>query len=156
MNKEADKNKDAETSDKPKSNLGDVISAAAFIGIVSAFVAREINGRTTATTNRLDEFGNSIVNAEGAIEKVKNITGSAGVVSILVLICSMVFMTILTLVCKKFKLTKLEPFIMPIAMFGAMLVAVLLTNIIPDEIVNFTWPWFEEIREAKALAAAAK
>ncbi|MBQ7956522.1 MAG: DUF5058 family protein [Clostridia bacterium] len=139
MNKESDKSKDAETSDKPKSNLGDVISASAFIGIVSAFVAREINGRTVATTNRLDEFGNSIVNAEGAIEKVKNITGSAGVVSILVLICSMVFMTILTVVCKKFKLSKLEPFIMPIAMFAAMGMAILFMNVLPESITGITW-----------------
>ena len=124
---------------KPKSNLGDVISAGAFIGIVAAFVAREINGRTVATTNRLDEFGNSIVNAEGAIEKVKNITGSAGVVSILVLICSMVFMTILTVICKKFKLSKLEPFIMPIAMFAAMGMAILFMNVLPETITSITW-----------------
>ncbi len=139
MNKESDKNKDAEASGKPKTNLGDVISASAFIGIVSAFVAREINGRTVATTNRLDEFGNSIVNAEGAIEKVKNITGSAGVVSILVLICSMVFMTILTVICKKFKLSKLEPFIMPIAMFAAMGMAILFMNVLPESITGITW-----------------
>jgi hypothetical protein len=39
---------------------------------------------------------------------------------------------------------------MPIAMFGAMMVAVLLTNILPEELVSFTWPWFDEIRAAKA------
>ena len=141
MNKESEKAKSENNGDssKKKTNLGDVISASAFIGIVSAFVAREINGRTVATTNRLDALGNSIVNADGTIEKVKNITGSAGVVSILVLICSMIFMTVLTIVCKKFKLSKLEPFIMPIAMFAAMGMAILFMNVLPESVSGLTW-----------------
>ncbi len=119
-------------SEKSK-KFGDAISAAAFIGIVMAFVSREIYSVTTQTT--------SVENAEGAIEQVKMISGSAGFMSILVLICAVVFMLILDIVCKKFNLTKLEPFTMPIAMFAAMGMAVLFTNVLPENLV--THGWFE-------------
>lgn len=119
-------------SEKSK-KFGDAISAAAFIGIVMAFVSREIFSVTTQTT--------SVENAEGAIEQVKMISGSAGFMSILVLICAIVFMLILDVICKKFNLTKLEPFAMPIAMFAAMGMAVLFTNVLPENLV--THGWFE-------------
>ncbi len=125
-------------SEKSK-KFGDAISAAAFIGIVMAFVAREIYSYTVQKTNVLDAAGNSIVNEAGQILKVKTITGSAGLMSILVLICAIVFMLILDIICKKFKLTKLEPFAMPIAMFAAMGMAVLFTNVLPENLVNHTW-----------------
>ncbi len=133
-----DEEKKAESGDK-KTSLGDVISASAFIGIVSAFVAREINGMTTATKNAVDELGNNLLDSAGQVIKIKTITGSAGAVSIMVLVCSMLFMTILTLVCKKFRLTKLEPFIMPIAMFAAMGMAILFMNVLPETITGLTW-----------------
>ena len=117
-------------SEKSK-KFGDAISAAAFIGIVMAFVSREIYSVTTQTT--------SVENAEGAIEQVKMISGSAGFMSILVLICAIVFMLILDVICKKFNLTKLEPFAMPIAMFAAMGMAVLFTNVLPDSLVYHGW-----------------
>ena len=120
-------------------SLGDVISAGAFIGIVSAFVAREINGMTVTKTNAVDELGNNVLDAAGEIVKIKNISGSAGVVSILVLVCAMLFMTVLSFVCKKFKLTKLEPFAMPIAMFAAMGMAILFMNVLPESISGMTW-----------------
>ncbi len=120
-------------------SLGDIISASAFIGIVSAFVAREINGMTVAKTNAVDELGNNILDSAGEIVKIKNITGSAGVVSILVLVCAMIFMLILSVLCKKFKLTKLEPFAMPIAMFAAMGMAILFMNVLPEAITGMTW-----------------
>ncbi len=119
--------------------FGDAISAAAFIGIVMAFVSREIYSSTVQKSNVVDANGQSIVNEAGEILKVKTITGSAGLVSILVLICAVVFMLILEVICKKFKLTKLEPFTMPIAMFAAMGMAVLFTNILPENLVNHTW-----------------
>ena len=125
-------------SEKSK-KFGDAISAAAFIGIVMAFVAREIYSYTVQKTNVLDAAGNSIVNEAGQILKVKTITGSAGLMSILVLVCAIVFMLILDIVCKKFKLTKLEPFAMPIAMFAAMGMAVLFTYVLPENLVNHTW-----------------
>ena len=125
-------------SEKSK-KFGDAISAAAFIGIVMAFVAREIYSYTVQKTNVLDAAGNSIVNEAGQILKVKTITGSAGLMSILVLVCAIVFMLILDIICKKFKLTKLEPFAMPIAMFAAMGMAVLFTYVLPENLVNHTW-----------------
>jgi hypothetical protein len=111
--------------------FGDAISAAAFIGIVMAFVSREIYSVTTQTV--------TAENAAGQIEKVKMISGSAGFMSILVLICAIVFMLALDIVCKKFKLTKLEPFAMPIAMFAAMGMAVLFTNVLPENLVSHGW-----------------
>lgn len=125
-------------SEKSK-KFGDAISAAAFIGIVMAFVAREIYSYTVQKTNVLDAAGNSVMNEAGQILKVKTITGSAGLMSILVLVCAIVFMLILDIVCKKFKLTKLEPFAMPIAMFAAMGMAVLFTYVLPENLVNHTW-----------------
>ncbi|MBQ8575848.1 MAG: DUF5058 family protein [Clostridia bacterium] len=125
-------------SEKSK-KFGDAISAAAFIGIVMAFVSREIYSYTVQKSNVVDANGNSIINEAGEILKVKTITGSAGIMSILVLVCAVVFMLILEIICKKFKLTKLEPFTMPIAMFAAMGMAVLFTNVLPEEIVSRTW-----------------
>ncbi len=107
-------------SDSKIGKLGDYISAAAFIGIVAAFVAQSIMGMKKDAPE-----------------------SSAGFLSIATLICAIVIYIILELVAKKFKLVKFEPFIMPIAMFGAMAMAVLFTNILPPEIVNYTWPWFE-------------
>ncbi len=106
--------------------LADYISAAAFIGIITAFVASSIVGMGSSSAN------------------------DSGFLSIATLIFSLIIYLVLELIAKKFNLTKFEPFIMPIAMFGAMMVAVLLTNILPKELVSFTWPWFDEIRAAKA------
>ncbi len=111
--------------------LGDAISAAAFIGIVFAFVAREINGYTATTITQAA--------ADGSVEKIKQISGSSGAMSIIILVCAMVLLVILEAICKKFKLEKLETFAMPLAMFGAMALAILFTNILPDSIVNHGW-----------------
>lgn len=119
--------------------FGDAISAAAFIGIISAFVAREINGRTTTKETVFDTAGNVVMNADGEIEKIVRVTGSAGAISILVLITAIVSLLLLNLICKKFNLTKLEPFTMPLAMFIAMGMAILLTNVLPADVVNHTW-----------------
>lgn len=111
--------------------LGDAISAAAFIGIVFAFVAREINGYTAQTI--------TVAAENGAVEKVKQIAGSAGAMSIFILIAAMILVVVLEFICKKFKLDKLQPFAMPLAMFGAMGIAILLTNVLPESIVNHGW-----------------
>ena len=111
--------------------LGDAISAAAFIGIVFAFVAREINGYTATTITQAA--------ADGSIEKVKMISGSAGAMSIFVLIAAMILLVVLEGLCKALKLEKLQSFAMPLAMFGAMAIAILLTNVLPEEIVNHGW-----------------
>ena len=111
--------------------LGDAISAAAFIGIVFAFVAREINGYTATTITQAA--------ADGSVEKIKQISGSSGAMSIFVLLASMILLVVLEALCKAFKLEKLQSFAMPLAMFGAMGIAILLTNVLPPEIVNHGW-----------------
>ncbi len=95
--------------------LGDIISAAAFIGIIAAFIARALAGTTT----------------DG--------TGNAGFMSIAVLIVSVVSMVILEAISKKFSLTKFQPFTMPISMFIGMGSAVLFENVLPEQIVNFVF-----------------
>ncbi len=97
------------------SKIGDVLSAAAFIGIIAAFIARAINGKTT----------------DGV--------GDAGFMSICTLVTAIVLSLILENICAKFKLDKLQPFAMPIAMFGAMGVAVLLNVVVPEAVTAFTW-----------------
>ena len=119
--------------------LGDAISASAFIGIVCAFLAREISGNTMS--NKIDAAGNFVreLNDKGELEIVKVVTGSSGARSILILITAVVLMLVLEAICKKFKLEKLETFAMPIAMLGAMGMAILFTAVLPDSVVNHTW-----------------
>lgn len=119
--------------------LGDAISASAFIGIVCAFLAREISGNTMS--NKIDAAGNFVreLNDKGELEIVKVVTGSSGAMSILILITAIVLMLVLEAICKKFKLEKLETFAMPIAMLGAMGMAILFTAVLPDSVVNHTW-----------------
>lgn len=95
--------------------LGDAISAAAFIGIISAFIARALAGTTS----------------DG--------TGNAGFMSISVLVVAMIAMVILELICKKFNLEKLRSFTMPIAMFIGMGAAMLFEAVLPETITNFIW-----------------
>lgn len=108
-----------ESQSKSTSKLGDMISAAAFIGIMAAFIARSIMG----------------VQKDGP---------SAGFMTIAVLLSAMVFTVALDILCKKKNLTKLEPFVLPIAMFGAMGIAVLLTAVLPEEITEFVWRTYNE------------
>ncbi len=112
---EAVETADGEASNKKsKVNLGDVISASAFIGIVAAFISRAIAG----------------------IEKGGV---SAGFMSISVMLSAMIFTLALDNLCRKKNLKKLEAFVLPIAMFGAMGIAVLFTQVLPADLVNFTW-----------------
>ncbi len=97
------------------SKAGDVLAAAAFIGIIAAFIARAINGKT--------EDG----------------VGDAGLMSIATLLTSMAVSLILETVCAKFSLTKLQPFAMPIAMFAGMGMAVLLGLALPESVAAWTW-----------------
>ena len=90
--------------------VGDIISAAAFIGIMSAFIARAIDGK-----------------------------GNAGVMSVSVLVISMASMLILSKICTKFKLDKLEQFAMPLSMFIGMGSAMLISAVVPADIANFVW-----------------
>lgn len=94
--------------------LGDILGAAAFIGIIAAFISRCIAGMPS----------------DGP---------AAGFMSVSVLLSAMIFTIALDYLCRKKQLKKLEPFVLPLAMFGAMGIAVLFTQVLPAEIVQFTW-----------------
>lgn len=120
--------------------LGDVLSAAAFIGIISAFIARAINGCTTTKEFVLDAAGNQVINEAGEAITKNVITESAGVISILTLICAFGFMLLFTALCQKVKkLEKFESFAMPLAMFAAMGCAILFSNVLPEALRTFTF-----------------
>ncbi len=97
------------------SALADVISAAALIGIIAAFVCRAINGKSADGTN------------------------DAGFLSIATMLTSILVFLVLDTLAKKFKLSKFENFVMPIAMFIGMGMAIVLTNLLPASIVGWTW-----------------
>jgi len=97
------------------SKAADVISAAAFIGIIAAFIARAIYGKTT----------------DGI--------GDAGFMSICTLVTAIIVSLILEFLCDKFSLKRLQPFAMPLSMFAAMGMAVVLNLVVPDAVASFTW-----------------
>jgi hypothetical protein len=97
------------------SKLADNVSAAAFIGIIAAFIAVSINGKSSDGTS------------------------DAGFMSIATLVSAMVIMIALEAVCHKFNLKKLEMFALPISIFAAMGVCILLTVALPESVTSFTW-----------------
>jgi len=97
------------------SKLGDIVSAAAFIGVIAAFIAYAINGKS----------------ADGSSD--------AGFMSIAILIAAIVIMLLLELLCNKLKLEKLRMFNVPIAIFAAMGVAILLASVLPGQLTTWTW-----------------
>ena len=98
----------------------DLMSAAAFIGLIAAFLSRGIAG--------IGEVG---VNEAG--EKVNVVLGDgAGVLSISAIVSSIIFMLILTFINKKLKAKWLEALAMPLSMILAMGVVVLISSFAPD------------------------
>lgn len=99
------------------SKWSSVMSAAAFIGLIAAFVARAIAGKGDA-----------------------NIIGDgAGVLSLVALIASIVLMLVLQKLSTLPKLKWLESFAMPFSMIGAMLIVMLLAQILPESIAFLEW-----------------
>lgn len=94
--------------------LGDSLSAAAFIGIIAAFISKAIAGTSPDGAN-------------------------AGFMSIAVLAVSIAAMTVLEFICGKFRLKKLSPFTMPVSMFVGMGAAILFQRFLPAEITSFVW-----------------
>lgn len=130
----------AVSKDERTAKMGDILSAAAFIGIISAFIARAINGCTIATEPVLDAAGNEMFDEAGNKITQKIITESSGALSILTLIFAIIFMLIFMTLCRKVKaLEKFESFAMPLAMFAAMACAVIFSKILPPSIADFTW-----------------
>ncbi|HOO25697.1 MAG TPA: DUF5058 family protein, partial [Clostridiales bacterium] len=100
-----------------KGGWSDVMSAAAFIGLISAFLAKALAGAGD-----------------------KNIIGDgAGVLSLLTLISSIVFMLAFEFVCKRYKLKWLEPFAMPLSMLLAMGLAAVAWQVLPENFVTVEW-----------------
>lgn len=104
----------AVTKSKSAGALGDVLGAAAFIGIIAAFIARCVAGKPSNGP-------------------------SSGFMSVSVLLSAMIFTIALDYLCRKKQLKKLEPFVLPLAMFGAMGIAVLFVQLLPAEITQFVW-----------------
>ena len=95
----------------------DLISAAAFIGLIAAFVARAIAGQGEA-----DRAGDG-----------------AGVLSVLTLAVAILLMLLLELLVNKRGWKWAEPFTMPVSMFAAMGAAVLFARILPEQIAFLEW-----------------
>ncbi len=95
----------------------DVMSAAAFIGLIAAFVARAIAGK-------------------GAQEIIGD---GAGVLSVSALVSSVILMLVFSKLATLPKMKWLESFAMPAAMIGAMLIVVALAQVLPHDIAFMEW-----------------
>lgn len=51
----------------------------------------------------------------------------------------MIFMSLLTFLCKKFKIKWLEAFALPISMFAAMGVAIAIAKLCPEGLAYLEW-----------------
>ena len=112
----------AEAQGKKKRSFAgfvDYVTPALFIGLIGAFCANAILGA-----------GN---------QKVDVPLDGAGVLSVITLVTAIVVSVVLELVAKKFKLTWLEPFVMPLGMIAAMAVAIVMYNVLPADIALLEW-----------------
>ena len=109
---------------KSDTKLVDSLSAAAFIGLISTFIARAIIGQDTGKV------------VDGV---VKSHSDGASVMSIATLVSAVIFMLVLSKIAEKFKLRWLENFAMPISMFAALGVAIILTQVLPESISSLEW-----------------
>ncbi len=118
---QAEATADAPADSKKKRGLNGFINKfatpAIFIGLIGAFIARAIIG-----AGKPETFGDG-----------------AGVLSIITLVVAVVVSIALEILAKKFKLTWLEPFVMPIGMIIAMIAAIIFFNVLPEEIAMFEW-----------------
>jgi hypothetical protein len=94
-----------------------VMSAAAFIGLIAAFVAKAIAGK-------------------GAPEIIGD---GAGVLSVAALVFSIVLMLVLSKLAALPKFKWLESFAMPLAMIGAMGLVMLLAQVLPQGVAFMEW-----------------
>lgn len=105
------------------SKLTDTLAAAAFIGLIAAFIAKALAGK-----------GTGIQAADGTV--TYNYDG-AGLMSVATLVVAVVLMLILSKIAEKKDIKWLQNFAMPISMFAAMGFAVLLSQILPESIAYF-------------------
>lgn len=104
--------------------LTDALSAAAFIGLIATFIARALIGQDTGSVKN----GEFIANNDGA-----------GVMTVITLLAAVVFMLLLKTIADKKNIAWLENFAMPISMFAALGVAVLLIQLLPQSISELEW-----------------
>ena len=90
----------------------DVMTAAAFIGLIAAFIGRGLAGTGSS--------------------KEAIIGDGAGVLSLTALIASIGFMLFFTLINKKLKKNWIEALAMPLSMVLAMVVVVLINQFMPE------------------------
>ena len=102
---------------KSKSDLPDILAAAAFIGLIGAFIARAIAG-----SGEKDIIGDG-----------------AGVLSVITLVSAVVISLLLETIRKKLNVNWLQPFVMPLSMFLAMGVAVVAFNLLPADVALLEW-----------------
>ena len=95
----------------------DAMSSAAFVGLISAFVGRAILGSGDANT----------------------LGDGAGVMSVIALVTSMIFMYIFMKITQKKNVAWLETFAMPLSLFIALAVVILFNEVLPPTIANFEW-----------------
>lgn len=95
----------------------DVMSAAAFIGLISAFVGKAIVGQ-----------GDKAVLGDGA-----------GLMSVCALLVSMLSMYLFMLLLKKGRFAWLQSLAMPLSMFIGMGAVMLLAQVLPPEIAWLEW-----------------
>ena len=112
------------TSGGGDNKLGDIISAATFIGLIAAFIGKAVAGKA------------SVIEIDGKKEAVSM---GAGIMSVAVLLTSIVVLLVLQWLCKKFNWTKFETFVMPISMFAGMGMAIIIYQILPENIALFEW-----------------
>lgn len=101
----------------------DLMSAAAFIGLIAAFLGRGIAG-----VGKLDEAGNNAAIGDGA-----------GVLSLTAIISSVGFMLIFSLINRKLKKNWIDALAMPVSMVLAMVVVVLVSQFTPESFWQFEW-----------------
>lgn len=96
----------------------DVMTAAAFIGLIAAFIGRGLAGQGSSKENIIGD--------------------GAGVLSLAALVSSIGFMLFFTLINKKLKKNWIEALAMPLSMVLAMIVVVLINQFAP-EIAAIEW-----------------
>lgn len=96
----------------------DVMTAAAFIGLIAAFIGRGLAGQGSSKENIIGD--------------------GAGVLSLTALVSSIGFMLFFTIINKKLKKNWIEALAMPLSMVIAMVVVVLINQFAP-EIAAIEW-----------------
>ncbi|MGI6744658.1 MAG: DUF5058 family protein [Acutalibacteraceae bacterium] len=100
----------------------DAMSASAFLGLISAFIARSIAG----------------VGTFNSVSGQYNYDG-AGLISAAALVSSIIAMIILQKIALRYKIKWLDSFAMPMSMLLAMGVVIVLAQILPESLYQLEW-----------------